>query len=204
MQITCTDRYIFRRNGVCSRSSRRRACQRRTRNPNCTASNLLEPLPTPAPLIPTATCGLLTRTKVYEYAAGILGTNTATAVMVMPPLITGGALDGDFDPRGNLWVSATGSILCLEGMVYEYAVNTLGTTNPPGSLGGWHEFQSGMHRNDGPYPGSEVLEELRRNNSYVITWRPCVSALGFTWQENCCGTTCQRLPRRVQHKWQGL
>ncbi len=120
--------------------------------------------------------------KVYEYAAGTLGTtNTPAAVINMSPFITGGTLGVAFDPHGNLWVSTTGGTLRPEGMVYEYAANTLGTTNTPRAhwvaRGGQHECQSGnlghclfaaaiRYRCE---TGSRVPEEPCRNNACVTT-----------------------------------
>ena len=71
---------------------------------------------------------------VDEYAARTLGTtSTPSATIDMSTLISGGALSLAFDSPGDLWVSAigSGSSGAPEGMVYEYAARTLGTTSTP-------------------------------------------------------------------------
>jgi len=73
---------------------------------------------------------------VVEYAASTLGTtNVPSATLNMSSFISGGVTGIAFDSQGNLWASAVGSSNAgqPEGIVYEYAASTLGTTNTPAS-----------------------------------------------------------------------
>ncbi len=72
---------------------------------------------------------------VYEFAANTLGTtDVPSATINMSSYISGGGDGIAFDSSGNLWVSVAGastSSAAPVGMVYEFAANTLGTTNLP-------------------------------------------------------------------------
>ena len=71
---------------------------------------------------------------VYEYSPSASGMTASPVPPIdMGKFISGGAADLAFDANGDLWVSAVGSSSsgAPEGMVYEYAARTLGTTDTP-------------------------------------------------------------------------
>ena len=71
---------------------------------------------------------------VYEFAAGTLGTTSSPSRSIsLGQVISGGVVGVAFDGHGNLWVSGVGSSAAgaPEGFVYEYAAQSLGTTNIP-------------------------------------------------------------------------